>query len=86
MAYWVITCMVILSQMIIMGRTYGEALRWRVLYHLSKGSTISGTVRALFVSKKYVRNIRDIYEEKGHVHGLPNRGRMRHLNGMQHTV
>ena len=64
-----------------MVKTLSEDLRWRVIYHRNiYGSSIEDTARSLIVSKRFVSNVRALYERTKDVKTARRRGRLRVLS------
>lgn len=64
-----------------MVKNLSEDLRWRVIYHrYIYGSSIEETARSLFVSKRFVSNIRALYEKTKDVKPTRRKGRPRVLS------
>lgn len=64
-----------------MVKNLSEDLRWRVIYHrYIYGSSIEETARSLFVSKRFVSNIRALYEKTKDVKPTRKKGRPRVLS------
>ena len=63
-----------------MVKNLSEDLRWRVIYHrYICGSSIEETAQSLFVSKRFVSNIRALYERTKEVKPTRRKGRLRVL-------
>ncbi len=64
-------------------KAFDDDLRWRVIYHqFLLGSSADLTANVLFVSKRFVYNVRAIYRRSGDVTRLKRKGRQRLLSGM----
>ena len=64
-----------------MVKTLSEDLRWRVIYHkYIYGSSIEDTARSLFGSKRFVSNVRALYQRTKGVKTARRRGRLRVLS------
>ena len=64
-----------------MVKTLSKDLPWRVIYHrYINGSSIEDTAQSIFVSKRFVSNVRALYKRTKDVKTARRRGRLRVLS------